>query len=262
LLISAALAALVVAPAAQASGAGALMGFSRANQDLQEAIAAADTAGQAPPSLANPDTAPMIRAAFDVAAADAAPDDDLGSLLQICGAASKSLQAYALFGLARVSVDPHASGDAAQTALAQLVGQNAIRFQDETAMAFRFNVACAGREVPATERFISALNTADMTPERKAGLKQLRRGMASVVSGLVLMQSDPIRDENRAAVLDEGLKHIDAFAAAITPDDRKRVIDQVDRVSGERGVSDEAKAKLGKIRVAMSRTDCSAICSN
>ena len=49
---------------------------------------------------------------------------------------------------------------------------------------------------------------------------------------------------------------------AITPDDRKRVIDQVDRVSGERGVSDEAKAKLGKIRLAMSRTDCAAICSN
>ena len=63
-------------------------------------------------------------------------------------------------------------------------------------------------------------------------------------------------------MLDESLKHIDDFAAAITLADRARVIEAVQRVSADDAVTAETRAKLDKVRVAMLRQDCTAICAN
>lgn len=262
LVLAAMAATAFAAPQAHAGAVGALATFARANHDLQTAITTADAANATPPSLADPDAADMIRTAFDVGAAEAAPTDNLGQLMEICSAAHRSLQAYALFGLRRAGVDAQTPRDQLQAAMVRVVGQNAVRFQDETAMALRFSVACTGKEIPATEQFMSALSASDWTPERRAGLQQMRRGMASVVTGVVLMQADPIRADNRAVVLDEGLKYVDAYAAALAPDDRQRVIAEVDRVSADAAVTDEVKAKLGRVKLAMSRTDCTALCAN
>ena len=254
------LAGLVLAGSAFAQ-ASSLDSFRTAVISVRAKVAQAEASGQAPPTLADPASAPQIRAAFDPAVPSLVGGTDVQGLLDTCGAATDLGKAYLLFGVkAKLAALPKDAEPA--EAQVTLVNENSARFQDEVALATRFNIACYGATLPAVARYAQGIGPADRTAARKEALLKIRRHASDAYKGVVVSQLDPIRAANRQAPRDVGLTQLDAYAQAMSPPERQGVIQVIDQVLAASTTLDPAvRDKLGKLKAGLGRTDCTGFCN-
>lgn len=263
LSVSMVLAALAVAGSATAQSAASLQAFKQASVAVAAAIAQADAAAKPPPTLADPDTAPQIRAALDPLVLAQIDAGDVAGLMDACSAGSAIARGYVLFGLKAklASKGAQPSSEETMRATIETANANTERFQDEMAQANRFNIACNARALPALAKFAAALPPAERTPVRRDGLMRIRRGAAEAFQGVVLTQVDPIKTENRRIVLDEALSRADVYAAAMGTTERQSVIAVIDRVLATPSLAADVQEKLKQLRAGLGRTDCTGLCN-
>ena len=225
--------------------------YKQANAALYEEL----SHGKAPVGMSNPDYARKVSAAFDVRVIATAKD--LPGVLDICDPATKTRTAYLMFGLTKEKLQGAQGG----AELARLEMENYVRFQDEIFPAMRFAAACAATTAEKGEVFAGQLKPQDMTPIRRAAFQQMQHGLVATVYGAALSVFDQVKPEYRMVLLDAVARSIDVLSAAMNRQARQATAADVDKVLARPDLPPEAKAKLGKVRQALNRPDCNALCS-
>jgi hypothetical protein len=239
-------AAVLIGGLAGAAHAAPSVDLVAADNALKAKIEAAAAAGTAPPTLA--DDGAEIRSAYSLEALASAPSDIEGQL-NICGAAYGSQAAYLTFG-----------GDPNQLDQA-LAGRNEVRFQNEIAIGFRFDVVCFARAAPLIQAFVAKLAPGDWTPTRRQGMTQMREGLTETFTGLATMANDPISLANREIILGAAATNAPALIALMPVPERQALAVKVDAALQAPGLSAALKADLGSIRTALNSTDCVGVCA-
>jgi|EndMetStandDraft_6_1072998.scaffolds.fasta_scaffold90663_2 hypothetical protein len=254
--VVAALASLVLAWAGPALAANTAS-FSNT---LVDAVVAADNAKQPPPRIADPAWAGRFAEAYDMAIIGQLDRGDLNSVLQTCAGANLAAQAYMEYGVGRLPAAADPKLTAAARANAQMA--NVTRYQDEVTPALRFMVPCLAVALRGAEDLARTLPADYWTDTRKSGINQMREGTVMVYVGVVQMAmgANELRPANRDAILDVAVKDADVFASAIHASDRLKVRTTVDAAL-HATVPPDVRAKLTRIREAMSRTDCVGLCA-
>jgi hypothetical protein len=232
--------------------------FTSANTKLLASLERAEKAGSALPRITDPDTRPIFEAAFDERVLSAFEKSDLNQLLQICSKSMAVAVAYSLHGIGTLT---KTTAEKELPAASEALGRrNSETFQNELMPAIRFGLACYALEIPALTKFWERLPEAERTTERRHGVVVIRQGIAQVYAAALGMQSQSVYSAaNRAIAINIVVQHADAFASALTPEDRKAVIGIVDKALASATLED--RAKLLVVRGAMSAAACTGLCA-
>ncbi|MBI3677948.1 MAG: hypothetical protein HY243_15170 [Proteobacteria bacterium] len=229
--------------------------FQNANVFLRAAIAESVSSSKAPPTLNDPLFAQEIRTAFDERILLGLNKNDMTDLIAVCSSPVETLKLYVFYqaGYQGAAISTQAQ--------AEQVSRNSIRFQDEIALATRFSIACGGMMAPAVVSFWENLPVSERTEIRREGIAQTRHGMAQTYSGGVIMQSEPTKAANRKLVLDAMLQHLEAYASSMGLPERQSVVATIDETLAINVFTKDARDKLRRIRLAMTRRDCVGLCA-
>ncbi len=229
------------------------------NQTLQERIAAAEAGGQKPPRLSDPAAAPVVKAAFDVQALSALQFDGVGRATSFCRSIGKSMLAYTMFGGTHLSATASDNEKARQ--LLELESTNFIEYQDEVTLALEANLVCAAKLAPLIEAVWKTLPPKELTGTRKQGLLQARRGAVDMLVGAARTQSDPLRPENRHALLQATIKFAAPLVSLLTPNDRAKVVAGINEEAALPGIDATSRSMLMQLREIVSTAPCDGLCT-
>lgn len=256
-----ALCLLCVAQPALAAGDGPAptpRDLANAQQRLGARLEAVEI-GAVPPLLSNPADAVLLRAAFDTRGLRPVSVAGLGDGMGVCDIANRYNVALSFVGSRKDEFKGVPTAQATKT-LAERSAANMVRYQDELSFSMRFLAACmAGLVEPAAE-FWSTLPESDKTPVRLGGIRKVRQGMTSIYIGLVMVQVDPTsRPANRTLLLEALLTNNARLAQAMTPPDRKEVLDVIAKALP--AATGQTKADLIRLRDELASLPCLQLCA-
>jgi hypothetical protein len=104
---------------------------------------------------------------------------DLDSLMEVCDVASKLTNSYGLFNL-KNRIDVKAEPSEVNMQVFKVIQANIYEFQPELALLQPFQIRCMSKQVEPMVKFVLGLKEKDLTEVRKAGLRQMRVGIASL----------------------------------------------------------------------------------
>lgn len=217
------------------------------------------------PRMSEPGIAPLLRTLAD---ADAVFGDehygveDLPAVMAICDKANAVFMRYALSGMRKLKSRVQAGASASELArrMAALMDANILRYQDEALPVSAFGIRCGAKVLPLMTTFAERLRPEEFTEVRRAGLRQMRKGMMnSLVGALAMAGNQAIRAPNQRSVMDAIGDVADVYAAALTTQQRLTVM-QVAQSSRSK-VSTELKPKVDKLLESVERTDCTGLCA-
>jgi hypothetical protein len=224
----------LLSPAFAQDGPGLAAGAKQSAQALGLYIDSVAKAGGRPAYHAPPASA-LLQKVFDVdglAALPATKSSDIGWLRGWSDAVFRAHDKILLFG-----VETTPTPD--QTALRR----NLAEYEDELAGAMNFQIRLQARLATATSLFWDQLPPEKRTPERAAGLKNVRAGIEKILRLNLISIAHGIKPSN-ARLLSAAIRDTrDVWAAYIPPDERVPIIDQLSLVSGKAGDA-EAKKNL------------------
>lgn len=226
------------------------------NQASEAARSLSELFNSKPPMLADPSAAALFKVALDERVFAEMQQRDLLFMSGFCAYPAQLLNQYALY---QTGAGNATALTVQQTGLAVM---NSVHYQNEIARLTRFSVACGARVVPAAETFWTNLPSDQRTEARRQGISMMRQGLAMMYSGVVLMQVEATTNENRKLVLDAAIEFMNVYAGALGLPERQAVIAQIDRFSPSKGLSDETREKLSRIRDAMSADGCTGLCAD
>ena len=211
-----------------------------------------------PPSLQDPAYAAQVARAFDLSLLT--EEIPVLNLMGICFRASATQAAYLLRGAKKEDFDPWAIQPRLKSGAraAKLKNENYMRFQDELVAALRFGVACRALELQNLEIYLDRMPPAEMTVFRLS-FSDFQQGLAEVVSYHAEALAQPIRPENRQAVLDLLVQNIDPLATGMTRQTRKTAAAGLAKLLA--ASSPDVRAKLQKVELALKRSDCGRVCA-
>lgn len=240
------LGAMSAPPAPVAQGAPASPeALAEAANSYARRVDALDKSGAGVNALKAPADLALLRKAFDIATVRALPAGDLMVVFRACQPVSQAYGALVTF-----ASKPRTGSD---------VGPQVLQVQDELVFATLATDLCAKRGLRAAAPFVLGLS-ADQRDGRRGGIRMMQTGAQQILSGMLMIQSDPgIGAANRAKILAGMLEDIDVIAEALVPADRAKVrteilsfVDRADAVT---------KPKLRQVARAFERTDCGTLCT-
>jgi hypothetical protein len=176
------------------------------------------------------------------------PITNIDSMLAICGTASKVLNGYVQF--TAPGAPPPTDGGR----------KNIETYFEEIYPILTFSAHCSAVHMPTVESFAQGLSATDMNETRKGGIRQVRSGAFSTVSGLLLTASDPTLGAPRTTEIMTLLaQDIDEFIIALTPEQRTQLLDQVSKLPATATTGREPQVK--QITDTLKSTQCGKVCS-
>lgn len=258
LLVALAFAGLGAGGPALASGQAAATRPAEAGPGLIEAgtivegwLDDADREAKPAPRLADPAMAPTLRAAFNQDALKAVDPVNIPQLIGVCGVGANILLKYATLGIPKEALATELN--AVQQAKA---GENTRRYQDEVALAMPYTIECSAMQISAIRDQFGAREPEGINDQQRAGLEMMRRGVADTITGVLHLQSDPIRAANKKVILDKAVKRAGVLAAVLDVPARQALADQIDKLL-ESGVD---PAALRALRAAILTAPCGGLC--
>lgn len=230
-------------------------GFKRANEKLVAAMDSAARRDRPPPMLADPASAQLVRSAFDERVLLLPGLDNLLLASQTLQLVAQSYKGYMFFKIANRDMAALSEADT------ERIRKNEVRFQDEIALAGTFMIDAGARQLGSMARFWRGLPADQRTDIRKHGIRTTRMGLAQMVAGAVIMQTELSKPSSRRLMLDAVVRHLEPYSASLSPTDRKTVIDAIDMVLAGNSIDSGTAGKFKRIRNAMSRKDCTGFCA-
>lgn len=232
----------------------------RARDDFR-GLAAGSEQDAAPPRRADPAVADVLARLGDTRAltAHAYTVDDIGRLLDVCGAVTEVSVGYALSGLQqRIEADT-APAEAARR-LQGLAEENSARYRDEIAALLPFLVRCATVQLPLMAGFFGTLPTEEVTPVRLGGLRQAQAGTATMYTGALAMLADAgLRQDDRARLQRELVDAAPAVSQMLPLEVRLQMLAQI--VQFEKQADQALRPVLESIRQSFAEAGCEGLCA-
>jgi hypothetical protein len=231
------------APAAQTIP-GSPEALAEAANSFARRLGELDKSGAGVGALKAPADLALLRNAFDAPTVRALPND-LMAVFRACQPVSQAYGALVAF-----ASKPREGGQ---------VGAQVLQVQDELVFATLATDLCAKRGLRAASPFVLGLG-ADQRDGRRNGIRMMQTGAQQILSGMLMIQSDPgISAANRAKILAGMLEDIDVVAEALSAGDRAKLRTEI------LGFADRAdtvtKPKLQQVARAFQRTDCGTLCT-
>ena len=215
-----------------------------------------------PPSLQDPVYAGHVAKALDNSLLEKMKEKRF--LAGVCHRAGAVQAAYLLRGIKKDKFDPFAIQNRlrwdADAATLKLKDQNYLRFQDELVQVLRFGLICRTFQLEKLNTYLQQMPQAELNVFR-TGFPDFQQGLAELVTYHASALRQPIRPENRQAVIDLLVQYSDKLAAGMSKESRKIAAASIGRALAAPGTSPDDVKKLGKIRQALSRTDCGKVCA-
>ncbi|MDP1630458.1 MAG: hypothetical protein Q8L66_03450 [Caulobacter sp.] len=249
---------LATSVGAREGGEPSIAQIATARQALAARLQGAEI-GAVPPLLSNPADAALIRAAFDPRGLAQVTVATLGEGLDSCDLGNRYSVMLGFAGSRKDEFKGTAPDVAAKALVArQLV--NAGKYQDELALSLRFTAFCMARLVEPMAAFWQGLPEGQRTQVRLDGLREARKGMTGIYLGLVMTQVDSgERPANRALLMEALLSNNDRLAQALTPADRKRVLDAIVRYLP--AATGATRTDLIRLRDELAALPCLQLCA-
>lgn len=218
-------------------------------QALSAKIDSAMRNGTMAPRLNDPDN--LVRNAFDRGAIRAL-SGDMPGMLKVCQSVYGAYGRYMSYITKRADGRPLDSGE-------QRKRQTSL--QDETTLAMATADLCAKGMLAAATAIAANLSPAERRdPNRIAGARQMRNGLAQLVLGTIEAQGvSDLRPGNRALLRESTMEMADVGADAMTPVQRADVRAKIDAAIKSSPAS--STAMLGRLRAIYSRVGCSGLCA-
>jgi hypothetical protein len=232
--------------------------FLQANTAIYQALLK-----EPPPSLQDPIYAGQVATAFDLSWVETMKDRP--HFAGVCHGADGTQAAYLLRGINMnkegdpFAILPRLKFDASEAAL-KLKRENYLRFQDELIMALRFGLVCRTVQLEKLDAHLQEMPSVELFVFR-TGFPDFQQGLAELVTYHVSALRDPIRPENRRAVINLLAQYIDRLAAGMAWESRQTASAAVAKALATKTVSPDERAKLKKLEVALKRTDCGRVCA-
>ncbi len=184
------------------------------------------------------------------------PVDGLNSFDAVCGVLNQINVRYALDGLAAYRAG---GGTTDGPAIMQFMNRNALRFQDEVVLLTNRLIQCQSVHIPALTSFFEGLPAEQRTETRLQGLRQMRRGQAQMISGVLITVHDPaVRPENRLRALGALQRHVGLFVAAMPLAERAALLQGLTPLltTGDAASAEGRQA----VRRALQNDSCARLC--
>ncbi|HKQ10706.1 MAG TPA: hypothetical protein VJS85_05910 [Rhizomicrobium sp.] len=214
------------------------------------------------PSLDNPVYGRAVSRAFDVSVLE--KDLNLLDLSGTCNRANATQAVYIIYGARKEDMDPFAIQPRLKrepnARIAKLKSDNYLRFQNEQVAALGFLLACRTLELERLNNYLAQMPHDEMVVFRLC-FADFQDSLAETVTYHVESLRDPVRPENRQAVLDLLAQDIDKLAAGMTKQSRRTVAATLAKVMVDPQLKPDERATLKKVSLALKRKDCGAVCA-
>lgn len=226
-----------------------------AGQALLAAVNEAEQRGQRLPLLSeDPD---LIRAAFDVDLAQKLAAAPVGLIRPACEPAGDAKMAYLVTGTNEAeatSSDPSVRARAMRAA-----ASNFVQYQDETALAMRFEIRCSALLLPGFEEYVGGLTEAE-AQEMRQDAAGIRRGHVNMLDTALIWASSAMTEPaNSSLLLEEIQRQGPALARSFTADQRRQLLARLDTVDRSRFPAPDQE-RYAAIRQALEGVDCGPLC--
>ena len=237
-----------------------LAAYFRASQEFEALFAQAAKDGRVP-RLADRNVADLIRTLSDSKRyldATTYEVNDLPLLRDVCEKATAVVMPYVLFGLEntidRTFEPTHMTGQ-----VAERIGRNMVRFQDELQHLQPFVIRCQAKQIPLLGDFFLALPPAQLTDVQRRGLQMARQGAFATYRGFLRSADNPALTERyRDAVLDAIAKTAPQYASFLPLPARGQLADMA--ASMRPLVEGRLRGHIEQILRAMKETRCEGLC--
>ena len=237
---------------------GEIAPFHRANQAIVGTILQAG----ALPGLDNPGYAGAVSQAFDVSVLE--KDLPMLSLSGACNEANATQAVYIIYGASKEDMDPFAILPRLKrettARISKLKSENYLRFQNELVAALGFLLTCRTQELDRLKTYLGQMSHDEMVVFR-LGFADFQDSLAETVSYHVEELHNPVRPENRQAVLDLLAQYIDPLAAGMSKSSRRTVAAALAKAMADPKLAQNERATLQKMSLALKRKDCGPVCS-
>ncbi|HEY2068038.1 MAG TPA: hypothetical protein VGG48_00665 [Rhizomicrobium sp.] len=247
--------AVVLATGALAAAAPDQKQFIDANTALRTALAN----GKLAPSLADPLSAPRVKAALDERVLTSVKVNDVGTFMAICNQVRITSKYYMFHGLG-VADPSEMSLESLGPQHANAVAANLQRYQDEIELSLKFQVDCFSAALPGVIKFLKSIPPEQLNATRRSGIAQMKLGMVQFLEGAVVTQTDQLKESNKQIALDTVLGHLGILVPNTNLADRPAIAAVIDRTLQSPTISKASRAKLLTMRKAMDSKDCAALC--
>jgi hypothetical protein len=214
------------------------------------------------PGLDSPTYVHAVSQAFDVSVLE--KELPAISLIGICNEASATQATYIIYGARKEDMDPFAiqprlkREPTARTS--KLKSDNYLRFQSELVAALGFLLACRTKELERLNTYLGEMSRDEMAVFRM-GFADFQDSLAETVTYHAEELRNPVRPENRQAVLDLLAQYIEPLAAGMSKSSRRTTAAAVAKAIADPNVTPAERATLQKIDQALKRKDCGAVCA-
>lgn len=182
----------------------------------------------------------------------------LGLLNNVCGEANSISVGYLFFD-AKKSLDPQADATVNAQKLQTLMSANSITFQQELAIVQPFITHCMAAQIPVLTTFVKNLEPQGFTEVRRNGLRQLTRGLATSMIGILTSASEPqMGDYYREKSMRALATNARVFSAALPLALRKEVLDFLN--TQRTLMPQKYAAYVDKVEQALLPIDCDNLC--
>jgi len=214
------------------------------------------------PTLENPVYAGAVSQAFDVSLLE--KDLPMPDLMGACNRANATEAVYIIHDAQKEDLDPFAIQPRLKrepnARISKLKSENYLRFQNEQIAALGFLLACRTRELERLKTYLGQMPHDEMVVFRLS-FGDFQDSLVETVTYHVEALRDPIRPENRQAVLDLLTQYIDPLTAGMNKQSRRTTAATIAQVVTDPSVTPAERAMLKKVSLALKRASCGPVCS-
>jgi hypothetical protein len=193
-----------------------------------------------------------VRTAMDAFGTPAFPVSDISMIDGVCGRLNAAMQSYLLFDLTAILARK-------EKTVAEVVANNAVRFEREFFVFMPAVVKCNAQMMPVLEAFWTNLPAADRTQIRVQGIQKARVGMEQSLLGLAMVSGEPqYIAANQALAIKMVATAAPAFSRVLPLSNRQSLLAAI---KGIAGISQRFPAELTAIEQALSNRECTALCA-
>jgi hypothetical protein len=143
---------------------------------------------------------------------------------------------------------------------AKLKSDNYLRFQNELVAALGFLLTCRTQQLERLKTYLGQMSHDEMVVFR-LGFPDFQDSLVETVTYHAEELHNPVRPENRQAVLDLLVQYIDPLATGMTRPSRRTVAAALTKAMADPKVTPAERATLQRISQAMKRKDCGVVCA-
>lgn len=222
-----------------------------------ELLATANAAiqrGEDLPSLTSSNAALQIRAAFNVDQLQTIAGARVGLIQQACAPAGQAKQLYMTAG-----VTPGALAAGGEEAAAA-VARNYLKYQDQTALGFRFDIRCMALMAPGFESYVAALSGRE-AQEARGGAASMRHGHWRIMDTTIKFAVGRMTSvENAELLLVELERQTGVLSRAMSADQRAQVTTSIEALDVSH-LPATTRGRLDAIKLAIASAGCGPLCS-